>query len=115
MRFVNLFSPQVRVTAMVRNPGGDYTELKFSRSELAKSTFASMSQLSQFATRRPSVNAQLAADAPAGKCERIELDSVVIESGTRAGQGYRLESFETYTLVRQGSGWLAVSASTKQR
>lgn len=115
LRFVNLFAPQVHVTAMVKNSSGDFTELKYSRSELAKSTFASMNQLTQFSTRRPSIHAQLAADSSALKCDRIEVDSVVIESGTRAGLSYRLESFETYTLARQGASWLAVSASTKQR
>ncbi|MES2880404.1 MAG: hypothetical protein V4713_18495 [Pseudomonadota bacterium] len=115
LRFVNLFAPQVRVKALVRNTSGDTTELSYSRSELAKSTFASLDQLTQFATRRPSVNAQLASGSAPGKCDRIEVDSVVIESGTRAGMSYRLESLETYTLVRLGDNWLAVSASTKQR
>lgn len=115
LQFVNLFAPQVRVSALVRNTSGDYTELSYSRSELAKSTFASLNQLIQFSTRRPSVNAQLASGSPSGKCDRIEVDSVVIESGTRAGMSYRLESLERYTLARLGDNWLAVSASTKQR
>ena len=116
LRFVNLFAPQVKVTALVRDASGDYTELQYSRSELAKSTFAALDQLSQFASRRPTVHARLAPSASAAKCDRIEVDSVVIESGLRAGLSYRLESFETFTLVAQQSGrWLAVSASTKQR
>ena len=113
--FVNLFAPPVRVTALVKNSGGDFTELTYSRSELAKSTFASMNQLTQFASRRPTLHAQLASHSSALKCDRLDVDSVVIESGTRAGLSYRLESLETYTLARQGSRWVAVSASTQQR
>lgn len=115
LRFVNLFAPQVKVTALVRDANGDYTELQYSRNELAKSTFASLNQLSQFASRRPTVNARLAPETPAAKCDRVEVDSVVIESGLRANLSYRLESFETFTLARQSGVWLAVSASTKQR
>ena len=115
LEFVNLFAPQVSVTAMVKNNQGNYTQLSYSRSELAKSTFASLGQLTQFSTRRPSINAQLTADSPQSKCDRVEVNSVVIESGTRAGMSYRLESLETYTLARQGGSWLAVKAATKQR
>ena len=112
LEFVALFSPQVRVSAQVRNTNGGYTELHYSRSELAKSTFDALDQLRQFSSRRPTVTARLAA---AGSCDTIEVESVVIESGLRAGQSYRLESLETFTLVRQSGRWLAVNASTRQR
>ena len=112
---VNLFAPEVRVLALVRAASGDYTELHYSRSELAKHTFASLNQLSQFASRRPSVNARWVPEGSSAKCDRIEVDSVVIESGLRASLSYRLESVETFTLARQAGGWLAVSAATQQR
>lgn len=115
LRFVNLFAPAVRVRALVRAASGDYTELHYSRSELAKHTFASLNQLSQFASRRPSVNARWVPEGSSAKCDRIEVDSVVIESGLRASLSYRLESVETFTLARQAGGWLAVSAATQQR
>jgi hypothetical protein len=115
LEFVNLFAPQVSVTAMVKNNEGNYSQLSYSRSELAKSTFSSLGQLTQFSTRRPSIHAQLTPDSSPSKCDRIDMDSVVIESGTRAGLSYRLESLETYTLARLGSNWLAVKAATKQR
>jgi hypothetical protein len=115
MRFVQLFASQAQVTAQVRNGSGDYTELQYTRSELAKSTFSAMDQLTGFASRRPSINARLAAHSPPGRCDRIEVESLVIESGTRAGLAYRLESLESYTLVRKTGRWLAVRAVSRQR
>ena len=79
---------------------------------MIKSTFKALSQLTEYSSQRPVINAQLSAPLNSRACNRIEVESVVIESGSRNGSSYRIESLERYKLVRQGKVWRAVEADT---
>lgn len=114
LAFVSKFDNRARITATVRNGQGDPAEVGFTRDEMVKSTFAALSQLSDYSSRRPVINAKLSASARVAKCDRIEVESVVIESGKRNGGSYRVESLEKYKLMKTPSGWIAVQASTTQ-
>jgi hypothetical protein len=113
--YVGMFAPQSRITARVKTGGGNMAEVKYNRDELAKSTFTALKDLTQFDTRRPSISAVLVSGATAAKCNALDVESLVIESGTRKGATYRLESLETYRLVLRGNRWLALEASTTQK
>lgn len=114
-QYVDLFTPQSHVTARVKAGGGNMVEVKYTRAELAKSTFEALKDLTQFDTRRPNISASLSAKATATRCDALDLESLVIESGTRKGTTYRLESVETYKLVLRNGRWLALEATTTQQ
>lgn len=112
--YVSMFAPQSRITARVKTGNGNVAEVKYSRDTLAKSTFTALKDLTQFDTRRPNISAKLAAGASSVKCDALDVESLVIESGTRKGATYRLESVEIYKLVLRGNRWLALEATTTQ-
>ena len=112
-RFVAMFDPKVEITAKVKGGKGALVELKLTHSDLETSTFAALSSLSEYTTRRPVTKAALAKDSSA--CTRIEIESIVMESGKRNGGTYRMETLEGYTLELQNGTWRAVKASTTQR
>lgn len=114
-QYVDMFAPQAKVKAEVRAADGSYIEFVFSRNELAKSTFASLNRLTQFESRRISVSATPGSASTTARCNRINIESVVLESGVRDGQPYRIESTEKFTIQSTPDGWLAIDASTKQR
>lgn len=114
-QYVDMFAPQSHVTARVKTGGGNMAEVKYTRDELAKSTFEALQDLTQFDTRRPSVSASVSAKAAPARCDALDVESLVIESGTRKGSTYRLESVETYKLVLRNGRWLAVEATTAQQ
>lgn len=113
--FLDKFDAQAKVIARVRDGAGNPVELSFNRDELIKSTFASFAQLSNYASRRPVIKAALAAPSKAAQCDRIDVESVAIESGTRNGGSYRAETLETYQLVKRAGKWVATGASTSMR
>lgn len=113
--FLSKFDPNVAVTARVRDGSGTLVELKFTRDEVVRSTFAAFAQLTDYASRRPATKARLAPDTGSAQCDRIDVESVAIESGRRNGATYRSETLETYRLIKRAGKWLAVSASTSQR
>jgi hypothetical protein len=80
---------------------------------MAKSTFTALSQLSEFTSRRPVILGKIAADTTLTACDRLDVDSVVIESGVRNGGAYRIESLETFLLELRWGRWLATQAVTK--
>jgi hypothetical protein len=108
---LDLFDPQVRITAIVRTSNGQQQTLKFSREEMVRSTISSMSRVSDFKTSRSALNTK-ALDAA---CHKIMIESVVVESGLRNGESYRFESIETFGLELRLDHWLAISATTRQR
>lgn len=114
-KFVAQFDADASITATVRDAQGQPTQISFTRMELVKSTFASVAQLTEFASRRPVVNARLSNGSTAAQCARIDIESVVIESGVRNGASYRIESLETFTLAKRAGVWLAVRAATRQQ
>jgi hypothetical protein len=114
-QFLSKFDNKARITATVRNAQGAPTEVSFTREEMVKSTFDALSQLSEFSSRRPVITAKLSPATRAVKCDHLEVESVVIESGKRNGGSYRVESVESYRLVKLPSGWIAVQANTRQR
>ena len=109
------FDPQVRVVAHVRGANGEMTDVTFSRDEMARSTATSFGQISLYASRRPVVKAKVASDVRPGQCDRVEIETVVLESGNRSGASFRTETLETYKLVRRAGKWLATEASTTQK
>jgi hypothetical protein len=113
--FVDMFAQHAKVTAQVRDGEGKYIEFVFTRNELAKSTFASLNRLTQFESRRISIKATPGANSTPKRCNKVVIESVVLESGVRDGQRYRIESTEKFTIESTAGGWLAVDASTKQR
>lgn len=115
LQFVSKFDSRARISAHVRNGQGDPMDISFTREEMVKSTFASLAQLNNYASRRPVVQARLGNGSRAARCDRIDVESVVIESGIRNGGSYRVESLEHYQLVKQAAGWIAVQASTTPR
>ena len=115
LQFVSKFDPHARITATVRNAQGVPTDVSFTREEMVKSTFAAMSELSEYSSRRPTITGTLSGTRHAAKCDHLDVESVVIENGKRNGGSYRVESLEKYKLVRQATGWVAVQASTSQR
>jgi hypothetical protein len=113
--FIDKFDAQAKVIARVRDGAGNPVERSFNRDELVKSTFASFAQLSNYASRRPVIKAALSAQTKPAQCDRIDIESVAIESGTRNGGSYRAETLETYKLVKRGGKWVAMGASTSMR
>ena len=63
----------------------------------------------------PENRTKLTQGATVEQCKGLEVQSVVIESGTRNGQSYRLESLETFSLELRDGVWHATAASTSQR
>ena len=113
--FMAQFDSQARIVANVRGANGEMTAVEFSRDEMARSTMISFNQISDYDSRRPVINAKVASDVRPGQCDRVEIDTVVIENGTRSGSTFRTETLENYTLVRRAGRWLAVRASTMQK
>ncbi len=114
-KFVDMFDAAASVVATVQQADGRGAQHTFDRDALARSTFASLSQVRDFASRRPVVQAKLAQGTTVEQCKGLEVQSVVVESGTRNGQSYRLESLETFTLEQRNGVWRATAAATSQR
>lgn len=106
------FDVVVRVT--VRNTDGQQSTVEMGRDELARSTIAAVSGLTDYSQRRPSVESRLAETA-AGACDQITIRSTVIEQGRQSGRPYRFEALEEYLLVRRDSRWLAIKGEATQR
>jgi hypothetical protein len=113
--FLDKFDSNADVIARVRDGSGNFVELTFSRDEIVRSTFAAFAQLSNFASRRPVIKAALTNAAQTARCDRIDVESIAIESGSRNGSSYRLETLETYQLVKRSGVWVAIHASTTTR
>ena len=113
--FLDKFDAQANVVAYVRDGAGNPVALAFNREELVKSTFASFAELSNYSSRRPAIKATLAAQTKPAQCDRIDIESVAIESGTRNGGSYRAETLETYKLIKRSGKWVAIQASTSMR
>lgn len=114
-KFIDMFDPSASVVVTLQQADGRSTQHTFNRDALARSTFASLNQVRDFASRRPVVQARLAQGVTVEQCTGLEVQSVVIESGTRSGQSYRLESLETFSLERRDGVWHATAATTSQR
>lgn len=113
-RFMDMFETSAIVTARVKDGSGQSQEVHLDRDALARSIFAAVGDLSDFQSRRPVTHARLAPGSTAKQCNKIELQSLVIESGVRSGTSYRLESVETFILEKRGGEWLAVEAKSQQ-
>jgi hypothetical protein len=113
-RFMDLFEASAIVTTRVQDGSGQPREIRLDRDALARSVFTALGDLSDFQSRRPVTHARLAPGSTAKQCNKIELQSLVIESGVRSGTSYRLESVETFTLEKRGGEWLAVAAMSQQ-
>lgn len=110
---IGMFAPGTTATASVRGKGGKLTTVELGSEEFADSTIAAMAGLSDYRSRRLSLNAWR--EPPKDACKRIGLRSVVVESGTQAGKAYNFESTEEFHLEMTDGNWLAVSAKTTQR
>lgn len=109
-----LFAPNIVAQATVRQ-GERMVTLEFEREEMARSTLRSIASLQDYQQRRVSVQATLAEGQTQASCQRINLNSVVIEQGLMNGKPYRFESLEEYVLAIHDGQWLATSAHTTQR
>lgn len=110
---VALFAPGTGATASVRTKNGKLTTVELSSEEFADSTISAMASLTDYRSRRLSLNAWR--EPRQGTCKRIGLRSVVVESGTQAGKSYNFESTEEFFLEMMDGNWVAVSAKTTQR
>lgn len=110
---LGLFAPGTTATASVRGKGGKLTTVELGSEEFVNSTIAAMADLSDYRSKRLSLNAWR--EPPKDACKRIGLRSVVVESGTQAGKAYNFESTEEFHLEMVDGNWLAVSAKTTQR
>lgn len=111
---VELFAPEAVAKATVRS-GSGMTTMEFNREEMVKSTFASLSSLKEYAQRRITVEGRLPADETVQECRRLEVKSVLVESGILSGKPFRFEATEEYRLERRDGRWLAVGLETTQR
>lgn len=111
---IRKFAPEVSVRATVRGANGEPMTVEMGRDELARSTIAAVSGLTNYQQRRPSIEGQ-PAEGGARPCGRIGVRSVVIEQGRQNGKPYRFESIEEYVLERRAGRWLAITAETTQR
>lgn len=111
---IELFAPEAVAKATVRS-GSGMTTMEFNREEMVKSTFASLSSLKEYAQRRITVEGKLPADETVQECRRLEVKSVLVESGILSGKPFRFEATEEYGLERRDGRWLAVRLQTTQR
>ena len=114
-RFVEMFDATAKITAEVVGGDGERQAVHLDRDGLARSVFASLGDLSEFSTRRPVTRARLAQGSSTKQCNRIEVQSLVIEGGVRSTGSYRIESIETFVLERKAGRWVAVTAATRQQ
>lgn len=106
-----LFAPEAVVRATVRGNDGTLTSIDIGRDELAKSTLAALKGLENYTQRRVWTRG-----APITvTCDRISLESLVIEQGRQAGKPYRFEALERYELELRTGKWLAIKAETTQQ
>ncbi len=112
---VALFATDASVRASVRNPEGGRTTLDLSRQEMADSTVAAVSGLTDYRQKRLSLKAGFDPSVPAGNCGEIWVKSAVVEQGKQSGKPYRFESTESYRLQLRDGAWVAVRAETTQR
>ena len=110
---VQKFAPEVSVRVTVRGENGEPKTIEMGRDELARSTIAAVSGLTNYEQRRPTIEGR-SVEGGAGACDQIGVRSVVIEQGRQYGKPYRFESVEEYVLVRRGGLWLAIKAETTQ-
>jgi hypothetical protein len=111
---IAMFAPETSVSVTVRNANGEASTVQMNRDELARSTIAAVSGLTDYSQRRPAIDASLA-QGSANACDRIVVKSLVIEQGRQNGRPYRFESTEEYLLVNRAGVWLAVKADATQR
>jgi hypothetical protein len=111
---VNKFAPEVTVRVTVRGANGETSVVEMGRDELARSTIAAVSGLTEYQQRRPSIEGRLE-EGGMGACNKISVRSVVIEQGRQNGKPYRFESVEQYVLERRGDLWLATKAEAMPR
>lgn len=111
-RFMDLFLPEALITAYVTTRAGDSVTRRFTRDELARTTLTALAQLSEYATQRLTVRADVVDGVT---CQRLRVESLVRERGVRQGQPYQIESVETFDLQRNGDSWRAREASTRIR
>lgn len=114
-KFIDMFDSSASVVVTLQQADGRSAQHTFDRDALMRSTFASLNQVRDFTSRRPAVQARLAQGVTVEQCTGLQVQSVVIESGTRNAQSYRLESLETFSLERRDGVWRATAATTSQR
>ncbi|MBL8473175.1 MAG: nuclear transport factor 2 family protein [Rhodocyclaceae bacterium] len=109
---LRLFAQEFKVHANVRAADGSVSGLDFDREQFVDSTLSALRDLSDYRVRRPTVEV---APLEAGNCRRLQVRSLAIEQGRRAGEPYRFESIERYVLERRNGRWVAVEAEVTQR
>jgi hypothetical protein len=110
---VRKFAPEVTVRVIARSANGERSTVEMNRDELARSTIAAVSGLTDYQQRRPSIEGRPLGNVKA--CDQIGVKSLVIEQGRQNGQPYRFESIEDFVLVRRDGQWLAIKAEATQR
>lgn len=109
---LSLFAQDVRVKVTVRKLDGTASTVELDRAAFARGVIEAVSELSAYEQRRPTISGR---PVESGRCDRIEVSSVVIEAGKQQGRSYRFESLETFLIERRGKRWIAVKAETVQR
>jgi hypothetical protein len=109
---LRLFGPDVVVHVTVRNQAGGATTVDFNRQEFADSTITALKGLTDYQQRRPTIAGW---PTQPGVCDRISIQSLVVEQGKQNGQPYRFESIEEYLLEHRSGHWLAIQATSTQQ
>lgn len=112
---VEMFAPDIKVHATVRNESGAQTSVDIGREELARGIVTAVQGLKNYHQRRLTLVAKTVAAEGGEACSRVELSSEVVESGQQADRPYHFESREDYLLELRDGKWLAVRAATTQK
>lgn len=112
---IDLFAPEIKVHVTVLDENGKPTSVDISRDEMIKSAIQSMNELKKYQQKRLSIDSQEVKDHGISLCNRITVQSHVVESGVLGTRPYRVESEESYLLELRNGKWLAVKAASQQK
>jgi hypothetical protein len=112
---ISMFAPDGVVRATVRDGDGKMTSIDLKREEFMQSTVQSMKELKDYKQHRVTLEAKFENGSTASSCNRISLQSGIVEEGYQSGKPFRFESVEKYLLELQDGKWLSIKAETIQK
>ncbi len=111
---LQLFSPDVEVTAMVRAAGKIQT-LTFQREEMVNSTLQTIARLENYQHQREETIVKVLESDASGQCSKLQVESIAIDRGLLSQRPFQFTARERYTLERRTNQWLATSVHTEQQ
>ena len=113
--FLALFDQVARISVKLPESKDASKEIVFSPEEFARSTQEAMESLADYSSVRVETRARDISATPSGNCSKLEVQSLVLESGISKGRAFRLRSMESYILERRGERWVATRATVLRR